>query len=306
MNKVEQLQYLSLLHDAELIAITETWLHSDVKDEEVFPGNYSVIRKDRATRGGGVARLVKKPLRYETVSSINGHESVWCKLFLDTTILMVGVIYRTPRSPVEFLYTLDQHLNTIRNARSRIILAGDFNLPGVDWNARITGLVEKPSADTMLEIMLKHNLVQVVKEPTRTQGQNKSTLDLLFLTDGTFNCNIDIQDGISDHKTVVATLTMGNIQLERNPSVHVYNFNRADDTSVTDYLECALDNIPVEDDINRLWKYFVSVVRACLEKYVPKKAKRIGRRSPWVTRDIIHLKRRLNRARKRMQGEVEK
>lgn len=179
MNKVEQLEYLSLLHDPELIAITETWLHSDVQDDEVFPGTYNVIRRDRATRGGGVALLVKKPLRYETVPCINGHESVWCKLFLDTTILMVGVIYRAPGSPVEFLYALDQHLNTIRKARSRIVLAGDFN--GVDWNARITGSVEKPSADTRLEIMLKHSFVQVVKEPTRTQGQDESMLGLLFL-----------------------------------------------------------------------------------------------------------------------------
>lgn len=130
---------MSLLHDAELIAITETWLHSDVKDDEVFPSTYNVIRKDRATRGGGVALLVEKPLRYETVPSIKGHESVWCKLFLDNTILIVGVIYRAPGSPVEFLYVLDQHLNNIRNARSRIVLTGDFNLPGVNGDARITG-----------------------------------------------------------------------------------------------------------------------------------------------------------------------
>lgn len=111
--------------------------------------------------------------------------------------------------------------------------------------------------------MLKHNFVQVVNG-TRTQGHNQSTLDLLFLTNGTSNYNVDIEDGISNHKTVVAILSIGNMQLEKNTSVYVYNFNRADDTSVLDYLEHAIDNMPVNTDINRIWRFFVSVVRACL------------------------------------------
>lgn len=159
--------------------------------------------------------------------------------------------------------------------------------------------MEKPNADIMFEIMLKHNFVQVVNEPTRTQGHNQSTLDLVFLTNGTFNYNVDIEDGISNHKTVVAILSIGNMQLEKNTSVYVYNFNQADDTSVIDYLEHAIDNMPVDNDINRIWRYFVSVVCACLEKYVPKKIKCIRKPSPWVTRNIIHLKWRLNCARRR-------
>lgn len=102
---------MSLLHGAELTATTETWLHTDITYDVASPSTYNVIRKDRATRGGGVALLVKEPLRYGTVPTVNGHESVWCKLFHNTTILIVGVIYRAPGSPVEFLYALDQHLN---------------------------------------------------------------------------------------------------------------------------------------------------------------------------------------------------
>lgn len=65
MNKLEELECVSLQHDPHLIAITETWLNEDITNDEVFPSSYSVIRKDRATRGGGVALLIKGSIKYE-------------------------------------------------------------------------------------------------------------------------------------------------------------------------------------------------------------------------------------------------
>lgn len=94
------------------------------------------------------------------------------------------------------------------------------------------------------EIMLKHSFVQVVNDPTRIQGQNQSRLDLLFVTDGTFNYNLHIEEGISVHKTVIATLNISNMKFKKKlPSVQVHNLNRIDDTSVIDYLVCAYDNL---------------------------------------------------------------
>ncbi|KAH9371921.1 hypothetical protein HPB48_017586 [Haemaphysalis longicornis] len=77
-------------------------------------------------------------------------------------------------------------------------------------------------ADTMLEIMAKHSLIQVVNGPTRIQGQCQTTLDLLFLSDKTFGYEVDIKDGICDHKVVVARLRIKHkINKVKTPTVNV-------------------------------------------------------------------------------------
>lgn len=247
-----------------------------------------------------MALLVKNTLKYEPLPFIEKHESVWCKIFVGDTVLVIGVVYRPPGSPIEFLNQLDDHLTELTNEKSRIILTGDFNISDVNWDARIAGPTERSHADTMLEIMAKHSLIQVVNGPTRIQGQCQTTLDLLFLSDETFKYEVSIKDGISDHKVVVA-----GVRVKHKPSkvkastVNIYDFEHADDASILDYLELALDRMPQEDDMNLLWAYFKSVVEHCLSRFVPLKRKRIQRANPWITRNIIHLKRRLKRARQK-------
>lgn len=56
-NKTDQLEIILLQNDPHIVAVTETWLQSDITDDSVFPASYQIIRKDRASRGGCVAVL---------------------------------------------------------------------------------------------------------------------------------------------------------------------------------------------------------------------------------------------------------
>lgn len=191
VNKADRLECLTILHNPHVVAVTETWLHKDIQSEEVFPSSYNVLRRYRANRGGGVALLIKNTLQYEPFPFISDHESVWCKLVMADMTLVIGVIYRAPASPVDYLQKIDEELSTLTNSRSRIILIGDFNLPSVDWDARVPGSMERSHADSMLEIMTKYGLIQTVKKPTRTQGNCNSLLDLIFLSGEAFDYKID-------------------------------------------------------------------------------------------------------------------
>lgn len=193
--------------------------------------------------------------------------------------LVIGVIYRAPASPVDYLQKIDEQLSTLTNSRSRIILIGDFNLPGVDWDARVRGSMERSHADSMLEIMTKYGRIQTVKKPTRTQGNCNSLLDLVFLSGEAFDSKIDIHEGISDHNSVLATINV-NKCASKQKVVHIYNFNAPDDTSVIDYLESAFDTMPQDDSVENLWEYFVSTVRNCLKQFVPLKKKAVSKRKP--------------------------
>ncbi len=54
--------FLFLIEEkVDLMAISETWLCSDVSDAEICRNyNYTVIRSDRDRRGGGVALLMAR------------------------------------------------------------------------------------------------------------------------------------------------------------------------------------------------------------------------------------------------------
>ncbi len=53
-NKFLHLQSLIYSSPPGIFAITETWLTNQILDAEVLPHEYSVYRKDRCSRGGGV------------------------------------------------------------------------------------------------------------------------------------------------------------------------------------------------------------------------------------------------------------
>jgi len=42
----------------DIIGVTETWLSNKIYDYEILPSNYSLICKDRGSRGGGVMLAV--------------------------------------------------------------------------------------------------------------------------------------------------------------------------------------------------------------------------------------------------------
>ena len=54
VNKRLELQSHVALMNPDIIAITETWLHEGIADNEILPSSYNVLRNDRGSIGGGV------------------------------------------------------------------------------------------------------------------------------------------------------------------------------------------------------------------------------------------------------------
>ena len=61
VNKVTDFNLFVDTFDPDLVALTETWLHTDLPNSLfVSTDKYCVFRKDRCTRGGGVRILIKR------------------------------------------------------------------------------------------------------------------------------------------------------------------------------------------------------------------------------------------------------
>lgn len=70
LNKVEALESTLLEFEPHIATITETWLNPQILDSEIVPPNYVMLRKDRTSRGGGVAILLMQGIPYVLLSEV--------------------------------------------------------------------------------------------------------------------------------------------------------------------------------------------------------------------------------------------
>lgn len=100
----------------------------------MFSSKYTAFRKDRRTHGGGVFVLVHNsmssvPLNVDSESC----ETIWCKVMLgNVSSVAIGSFYRPPGSnSCQPLFQLSSILLSLEATYT--VLAGDFNLPNIDW-----------------------------------------------------------------------------------------------------------------------------------------------------------------------------
>ena len=51
------------MNRADVLCMTETWLSDEISDSYVSLANFSLFRKERATRGGGIAMYMKSSIQ---------------------------------------------------------------------------------------------------------------------------------------------------------------------------------------------------------------------------------------------------
>ena len=176
LNKMDDLTCLVNTHTADVIAITETWLESEIPDTLCCLDNYLVYRKDRTSGlGGGVLCYVKAEMqssvRVPQVATLYPFEVLWLLirpkvLPRPLSCMIIGVFYIPPWYGSEMRKSLKVYIisciDYFRSAYSHpcFILCGDFN-----------------NFDTTLMCTIIE-FKQLVKSPTR--GSN--ILDKYFLT----------------------------------------------------------------------------------------------------------------------------
>lgn len=306
VNKVQPLENLLLLHEPDIVAITETWLSSDILDHEFTPPSYSVIRKDRLSRGGGVALLIRRSISYTLLPDVPDTEAVFCKILCNSTSIVAGCVYRSPSSGSKCIVSihnfLQQHVHS-----SAVVIMGDFNLADINWS---TMHHTSQGSEDLFDLMLNFNLHQIVSCPTRVQGTASSVLDLILISShlSHVDTQVDVVEGISDHRVPVCRLIFDHRLHLQSTVNHVPDFSKADDASVLTYLahefyEFVELNCDPATTVNDLWLRFKHIVLHCMNEFIPLRRTRPQRHNPWITREILHAKRKVKRLRKAVKKQ---
>ena len=124
-------------NNLDIVIGTETHLTPSIQSGEFLPDNYSAIRRDRGDGFGGVIVIYKSDLVVSELTSARDCEflSVKVQCHGRKSIILAGT-YRRPSGNLAEIENISKHIGqtTKKYARTPIWIAGDLNLPDIDWS----------------------------------------------------------------------------------------------------------------------------------------------------------------------------
>ena len=175
MNKLNSFQSFIYSTDYDLICITETWLCENIFDGEIIPKGYSIFRKDRGSRGGGILVATKESINVMYLSSPQNLEVL--PLIINLTnakSISICSIYIPPNLTTDTFQPIITYLSDFMETSDNVILLGDFNLPDINWST-LTG--STTTSQSFCDFIFQYNLTQSITSPTHIKG---NILDLIY------------------------------------------------------------------------------------------------------------------------------
>lgn len=136
INKRDALTSVIDTCNADIIVLTETWLHSNIQDHEIpHHSRFLFYRCDRTIRrGGGVLLGISKDLSSQRIHVSTNLEVVCALVEIGSRKLSFCACYRPPTDSSSFVSELHDVLNILvsRYPTSPLFLLGDFNMPNIE------------------------------------------------------------------------------------------------------------------------------------------------------------------------------
>lgn len=293
-----------LLSDCDIALFTETWLCDGILDSELCDSRYNVFRRDRGALGGGVMALCASHLQVRVRLEWDRPEleclwlTIMGKSIGCSKDLHLAVVYIPPNSNTalrlqQFMDILDHVSST--NTNDLILLAGDFNLPCIDWSSGEPLVVKQGSVelqDCSTEFLNFTSYIGL-NQCNMIKNHHHSTLDLIFS-----NFSLELQR--SDCPTVSEdkyhpSLILNTVDIFISPfkpkSRTQYNFRKANFDEINNtFMKMDWSFISEIEDLELVITKFYTILREIIDEFVPKIQISGSRSYPvWYNSALIHL-----------------
>lgn len=283
----------------KIIALTETFLNSQVSTSELFPDSYNVFRCDRNLEasgrmsGGGVLVAVSNEIQCNRLNNMDivtdVMETVWVKLFnINGGSLYICTVYIRPKSTLasyQMFYESIYRLNLTNN--SKVLIIGDFNLQvyGTHFN-----LSNGDALCKELELFLnEHNFTL----KNNVCNYQRKTLDLVItnICDTIVTRCVDplvVEDAYHPAIEVRIVIAVPLSCRSRSNESLAYRFQGADFLTLYRGLaEIDWDCLGSMTDVNHAIEYFYENVYKVLDATCPKAKAKRSKYPFWFTKNII-------------------
>ena len=285
---------------ADIIIGSETELTKDRVDSDFLPPGYLAIRLDKGKHRRGVLIAHREELVITEVPLPDkSSEFVLAKLEVQgNPDLYIGSFYRHTNTDKKSLNTLYENVSQIHGGKKlpNIIIAGDFNLPDVNWSLNSYNTQPQYGAgvnELAIDLMNELSLTQMVNEST---GGN-NILDLLFSSSPDQVDNVKVVPGISDHHAVTAEVLI-KPKRSKLKARKVFQYGRADEEAIRRDVvklgkEFQKDTRSLDADDS--WNYFTTKLHSIIVDHVPQKIIRERVDLPWLSQGLKKRIKKKNR-----------
>ena len=276
-------------NNADLIAVTETWLRPE--DTESFissitpPGYKFTHVPQNVKKGGGVGFFIKEDLSFERVSknSYQASESISIQISTQgAKDVIFHVVYRPPNlSKSQFLDEFGMFLEGAALSGYENILLGDLNFH-----------LDKHDTWTLkfYDILEQFSFTQLVNTPTHIHGH---ILDALCVRDSfSWAISPKVIGGLSDHQAIIFSFVFPvreSCKFQCVPIRKIHKINTSD--FKMDILNSDLIRCPYKTTSLLSHQYF-NTLRSLLDKHAPIMKKNILRHAEtgFMNCDILKAK----------------
>ena len=300
VNKLRCFQSFIYAHDYSFIVLTETWLHDYIYNNELIPSGYTIYRKDRNSKGGGVLVAVKSIFKSIQLTSPDNLEVVAVTVHAHHSFTICAV-YIPPNSTRDYIQDFYLYLNTFIPS-TNVILLGDFNAPDVNWDIFTS---TNTNSECLCDFVIDNNMFQHVNKPTHIHG---NILDLVISSDPELITDLVVHPHTtyllqSDHHIITFSICAAVSHYKcRKVSQVAYDFNKADWFNLNRYI--ALKNGDAHfysTNIETAWARLKDLLTQAMEIYIPKKRHQLCHRPQWFTSEIQHHLNKLHTLRKKVK-----
>ena len=81
----------------DIVAVSETWLHKNIYNNEILPAGYTLFRSDRGTKGGGVMLAINDKLTCKQLTVPDNIEAL-AVIINCSKNLIFSIVYIPPNS----------------------------------------------------------------------------------------------------------------------------------------------------------------------------------------------------------------
>ena len=205
---LHQIRELTRAHKPGVLAISESWLNSKVRNAEVEIDGYKLFRLDRLHKpGGGVCAYVRTDIKSQKLNHLsqtleNNFQQLWLHLQLNKCkSLAICVAYRPPNCPLHcFDSTFKPAYIEALLLKNPIVIMGDLNCSMLNTNV---------NSESLTNPCKELNLIQVIKSPTRITATSESLIDVILVSNPKLTKSSGVfKTLISDHYPVCISLKL--------------------------------------------------------------------------------------------------
>jgi exonuclease III len=173
----------------DILCLNETFLNEKITHVNLM-NNYSMVRNDRQTRGGGVAFIINNRINYEKppkINSTNDYEYISIEIISANEKITLLNTYTHPKSNTNYNFIQ----SFLKSTSNKVICVGDMNATNISWFCNNTNRRGK-----CLESLCERNNLQILNSNIPTSQKSTNIIDLIICSEPLIH---RISDIVVDH-----------------------------------------------------------------------------------------------------------